>query len=196
MKSIAITRRSVLVDALAGVGAISLLSNTGLAYADAAAAAQPDPLHDFDLFVGSWRAQHRRLKARLAGSTEWVEFGGTQEFRPLLGGSGNMDDNVFNLPGGAYRGVSIRAYDAKTKTWAIWWLDGRNPHTIDVPVVGSFVNGVGTFLADDTFEGKPIKVRFLWSGITRNSREWEQAFSPDGGKSWETNWVTSFTRTA
>src|SRR6267142_1146905 len=36
-----------------------------------------DPTHDFDLFFGSWRAQHRRLKARLANNNEWIEFDGT-----------------------------------------------------------------------------------------------------------------------
>jgi len=61
-------------------------------------------------------------------------------------------------------------------------------------VFGNFQNGVGTFNGDDTFNGKPIKVRFIWSKITASSAQWEQAFSPDGGKSWETNWVMDFTR--
>lgn len=158
--------------------------------------AQDDPIHDFDSHMGRWHAQHRRLKARLAGSTEWLEFDGTCDMGPMLGGQANMDDNVFNMPGGAYRGVTLRAYDPKTRQWSIWWLDGRFPEKIDVPVVGGFKDGIGTFLADDTFDGKPIKVRFLWSRITPNSRRWEQAFSPDEGKSWETNWTTDFTRIA
>lgn len=155
-----------------------------------------DPVHDFDSHFGSWHARHRRLKERLANSTEWIEFDGTCVMQPLFDGSANVDDNVFNMPGGAYRGVSLRAFDQKTKTWAIWWLDSRFPHAIDVPVIGGFENGVGTFLADDTFKGKPIKVRFLWSHITPNARQWEQAFSPDEGRTWETNWYTYFTRTA
>jgi len=84
----------------------------------------------------------------------------------------------------------------ETRKWAIWWLDGRNPHSLDVPMLGSFVDGVGTFLADDTFENKPIKVRFLWSRITPSSCRWEQAFSEDGGKRGETNWIMDFARAA
>ena len=84
-------------------------------------------LHDFDLRVGDWTAHHRRLKERLAGSHEWQEFDGTCSFYPLLGGWANVDENVFKMPGGDYRGVSLRAYDPKTGQWAIWWLDGRNP---------------------------------------------------------------------
>lgn len=153
-----------------------------------------DHAHDFDFLVGKWKVHHWRLKERLAGNHEWVEFDGTSRFWKTLDGRGNSDDNFIDLPGGAYYGMSIRDYDPKTETWAIWWLDARNPHKIEPPVIGNFENGVGTFLGDDIFNGKPIKVRFIWSRITRNSAHWEQAFSPDGGKTWETNWRNDFTR--
>jgi hypothetical protein len=149
---------------------------------------------DFDFLVGSWTVKHRRLKARLANCTEWEEFGGTCTLWPLLGGAGNVDDNVLEFPGGTYRAATFRAYDPTTGLWAIWWMDGRNPHQLDVPVKGSFKDGIGTFLADDTFDGKPIKVRFLWSRIAADSCRWEQAFSQDGGQSWETNWEMDIRR--
>jgi hypothetical protein len=152
--------------------------------------------HDFDFFFGSWRVRHRRLKERLAQCDRWEEFEGTATTQPLLGGLGNVDDNILYLPGGSYRAVTMRAFDPKTQLWAIWWLDGRNPHHLDVPMIGGFADGVGTFLADDTFDGKPIKVRFLWSRITPQSCRWEQAFSDDGGRNWETNWIMDITRTA
>jgi hypothetical protein len=65
---------------------------------------------------------------------------------------------------------------------------------VDPPVKGRFVNGVGTFYTDDTLRGKPIKVRFTWSHITPTSARWEQAFSPDGGKTWEPNWLQRLER--
>ena len=112
-----------------------------------------------------------------------------------MDGLANMDDNVFDMPGGTYRGVALRSYDPKSGQWAIWWLDGRNPFgDLDPPVKGRFENGVGTFYADDTLRGKPIRVRFIWSHITATSAHWEQAFSPDGGKTWEINWLTDFRR--
>jgi len=97
------------------------------------------------------------------------------------------------LPGGTYRGVGICALDAKTGQWSSWWLDSRNA-SIDTPMRGSFKDGVGTFLGDDTLNGRPIKTRILWSQITPTSVHWEQAFSPDGGATWETNWISDFTR--
>ena len=153
-----------------------------------------DPTHDFDFHFGSWRARHRRRKEWLASCDEWLEYDGTATAGPLLGGNANMDDNIFHSPTGAYRGVTLRSFNPETKMWAIWWLDGRWPHTIDAPMLGSFENGVGTFYADETFKGKPIRVRFLWLHVTPTSHQWEQAFSPDGGKTWETNWVTVFTK--
>jgi hypothetical protein len=152
-------------------------------------------LHDFDFLVGKWRSHSRRLKERLTGSTEWEEFEGTIVSRRLMEGLANVDDTVFYTPEGIYRGVAPRAYDPKTGQWAIWWIDARNPFgNLDPPVKGRFVNGIGTFYADDTLRGKPIKVRFIWSHITRTSARWEQAYSPDGGKTWETNWLQRIER--
>ncbi len=122
-------------------------------------------------------------------------FIGEQVWWTTLNGMGNADDNLLRLPGGDYWGFTSRAYDPATGQWAIWWLDSRNPHgPLDPPMKGRFVDGVGTFYADDTLRGKPIKVRFIWSGITATEAHWEQAFSPDGGKTWETNWYSDFSK--
>jgi hypothetical protein len=156
----------------------------------------PDADHsrDFDFFVGSWKVRHRRLKERMAGSTEWVEFDGTSQMQLILGGQGNIDDNHLNVPTGSYRAVTMRAFDPKSQTWSIWWLDSRTPNTLGVPVVGSFENGVGTFYSDETFNDKPIKVRFLWNHQEADRCRWEQAFSGDAGSTWETNWIMEFTK--
>jgi hypothetical protein len=152
-------------------------------------------MNDFDFFVGRWHVHHRRLKARLADGREWQTFDGRTTVRKILGGQGNLDDNVIELPDGAYRAATLRSYDPKTQKWSIWWLDARNPHALDAPTIGSFENGVGTFFADDTFNGKPVKARFVWSHIAPRSARWEQAFSPDGGENWEINWTMEFART-
>jgi hypothetical protein len=153
-----------------------------------------DASHDFDFLIGNWRVSHRRLRERLAGCSEWEAFDGTSVMQRTLGGQGNFDDNLINLPSGPYRAVSIRAFDARTRQWAIWWLDGRYPHTIDVPMVGGFEGGIGSFYADETFNGRPVRVRFRWTGTDTASPQWEQAFSPDGGKTWEVNWTMRFAR--
>jgi hypothetical protein len=154
-------------------------------------------LHDFDFLPGKWAIHHRRLKGRLVGSTEWEEFEGLSEARLTMGGAGNMDDNILEAPAGTYRAVTFRSFDPETNQWQIWWLDARFPKgPLDPPMVGSFKDGIGTFYADDTFNGQPIRVRFLWSDISDTTCRWEQAFSPDGGETWEINWVMTSTRLA
>ena len=151
---------------------------------------------DFDFIIGRWKVQHRRLKERLAGNHEWVEFEGTCTAHKILGGLGNVDDNTLELPAGTYHAVTLRAFDPDSRRWSIWWLDGRTPGQLDPPVVGGFENGVGTFYADDTFNSRPIRVRFLWTQVTSGAPRWEQAFSADAGANWETNWTMDFARLA
>jgi hypothetical protein len=135
------------------------------------------------------------LKDRLADSHEWTEFEGSLITRRLMDGWANVGDNVFKMPGGEVRGVSLRSYDPKTGQWSVWWLDGRDPSAnLGAPIKGRFENGVGTFYSEEMLRGKPIRVRVTWSRITSTSARWEQAFSADGGKRWETNWSSDFAR--
>ncbi len=149
---------------------------------------------DFDFVIGQWHVEHQRLKENFTGSTQWYKFSGTSITRKILGGYGNIEDNFLALPDGDFRAASVRTFNSKTKQWAIWWLDMRNPSKIDVPVVGEFTNGKGIFYADEIIAGIPVKVRFSWVSIDHNSAKWEQEFSNDAGNTWEKNWIMNFTR--
>jgi len=173
--------------ALAAAQPLSALAQTGHAM-------NTGHPNDFDFLVGSWRVAHERLNGRLVGSSDWQRFNGTCRMWKLMEGLGNVDDNMLEIPSGTYRAVGLRSFNAETRQWAIWWLDGRNPHTLDPPVLGGFEDGVGTFVAEDTLNGRPIVVRFRWSETNTATPHWEQAFSPDGGASWEANWRMRFTR--
>jgi hypothetical protein len=152
--------------------------------------------HDFDFFHGPWSVHHRKLRSRLAGCDDWDEFGGRCTCWPALDGAGNVDDNWLDDPSGAYGAIAMRSFDPADAVWSIWWLDQRSPRHLDPPVVGHFADGVGTFVADDTFEGRPIQVRFTWLDTDTEHPRWEQAFSDDAGATWETNWRMWFTRPA
>ncbi|MFZ2987395.1 DUF1579 domain-containing protein [Ideonella sp.] len=152
------------------------------------------PPTDFDFIIGDWQVRHRRLNARLQGCTDWTEFLGTSSTRKILQGFGNVEDNVLQFPEGAVRAAAFRSFDPATRQWAIWWLDHRGPHTLDVPVVGSFTGSVGTFLARDTLDGQAIVVRFTWHANPGGHPTWAQAFSGDDGATWETNWEMEFER--
>jgi hypothetical protein len=166
-----------------------------IAVSDATAApGPPRGPRDFDAFLGHWQVRHRRLEQRLVGSNDWEEFDGTSRWQSILGGSANFNESVVQRSGETYRSLGLRAFDARTNVWTDWSLSGRDPTKISVDGVGGFANGIGTFFADDTFADKPIRVRGIFTPLTPQSMRWEQAFSPDGGRTWETNYVMEHTR--
>ena len=177
---------------------LECLSISGAAWALGAPriAAAASPEQDWEWLTGNWDVLHHRLKKRLAGNDEWDDFKGKSAFWHTLGGLGNIDDNLLYLPAGAYRAISLRAFDPQTRKWAIWWLDGRTAAKLDPPVLGGFVGDEGEFVGTDTFNGKTIVVRFRWHEVHGKRPYWDQAFSPDGGKTWEINWRNYFTRTS
>jgi hypothetical protein len=180
-----------------GAGALGALGAAGVARATRFPGGDGSArTHDWDWLVGNWDVWHRRLKERLAGSTEWEEFPGKSALWLALGGLGTIDDNIVDIPSGSYRGLTVRAFDPASGKWSIWWLDGRNPSSIDAPVRGGFEGGSGVFQGPDVFKGRPILVRFRWLDPHSRRPHWEQAFSTDGGANWEVNWENFFTRTA
>lgn len=150
--------------------------------------------HDFDFIFGEWKVYNRRLKERLAGCTEWIEFDATNVGRPIWGGVGNMDEfDAPKTPLGHLQGMTVRLFDEKSQQWAIYWAN-RSTGRLDIPMIGSFTNGVGEFYDQELLNGRAIYARFIWSNISATTAKWEQAFSADGGRSWESNWVMEFRR--
>ncbi|WP_328475024.1 hypothetical protein OHA21_17085 [Actinoplanes sp. NBC_00393] len=148
---------------------------------------------DFDFYVGTWDVANRRLTKRLAGSDDWEEFPAVSVARSFFAGAGNFDEITFPTMG--FSGATVRLFDPATELWSLYWTSSVTPLALrDPPVVGRFVDGVGEFFADDTFDGVPITVRFRWSDISATTAHWEQAFSVDRGSTWETNWIMDSTR--
>jgi len=149
---------------------------------------------DFDFLHGAWTSRQRRLRERLTGSDDWDEFEATLVCRPILDGLGNQDELRTDFDGG-FVGMTFRFYDPGREQWSIYWADSRRPALLlEPPVIGSFSDGVGVFECDDAFKGRPIRVRYTWNAGA--APHWEQAFSEDGGRTWETNWRADFTRAA
>ena len=149
---------------------------------------------DFDFLIGSWKGHNRRLEQRLKGCTDWEEFGSTLTVRKILGGAGNMDEATMHRESGATHGVTLRLYDPQTRLWRIYWASNFTS-TLEAPVVGSFESGRGEFYDHEIQEGHAIFCRFTWIVVARDNCRWEQAFSIDGGGTWETNWIMDYTRT-
>ena len=158
-----------------------------------AAIATQAGIHDFDFLVGSWQVSNRRLKVRHVGSDDWDEFPGYMTMRTILRGIGNVDEIDFPTKG--WSGATVRLFDPQSARWSIYWVNSRDG-IMQPPVVGTFSAGVGEFYCDDIDEGKPIRVRYIWSHITERAARWQQAFSLDLGATWETNWLMELRRAA
>lgn len=152
-----------------------------------------DGRRDFDFLIGEWRGRSRRLDTWLRGSDTWEEFDARLTVRHVLGGLGNVDEVTFDRAGGPARGMTLRLFSPSARQWSLYWADDRTVELFS-PMIGAFTGGVGEFYGHEAWEGRWIYSRFIWSGITERTARWEQAFSVDGGKNWETNWVVDFTR--
>jgi hypothetical protein len=167
---------------------------TSLHRMSSAAVATAAGEHDFDFLHGTWKV-HNRKRAPLASSANWSEFEATATERPLWGGLANIEEYEAELSTGALRGLALRLWNPVTREWTIHW-SASTYGTLDVPMTGRFIDGVGTFYAQDRVNGRTVFVRFIWTSIDANACRWEQAFSADGGGTWETNWIMNFTRSA
>lgn len=155
-----------------------------------------DGQHDFDWMIGTWKAHLKRLVKPLTGSTTWVEFEGTQVTRAVWGGRAIMDEFSVRNPetNTPVEGLTIRLYNPTARQWNIYWANATAGNFSLPATVGRFTNGRGEFYDQEEFQGKTILVRYVWSDITPNSAHFEQAFSEDGGKTWEPNWISTITR--
>jgi hypothetical protein len=151
----------------------------------------PTGVRDFDFLVGTWDVVNRRLARPLAGCTDWHEFPATAECRLILDGHGNVDE--FKAPEQGIFGMTLRLFDPEREAWSLYWANSRGG-ILQPPVVGRFDGDRGEFYGNDTYEGRPIRVVYVWSQITPTSARWEQAFSTDSEKIWEINWIMELTR--
>jgi hypothetical protein len=153
-----------------------------------------DGQHDFDFEIGTWSTRLRRRLRPLTGSAEWVEMTGTSVVRKVWNGGGNLVELVADGPSGHFEGLSLRLYNPQSRQWSLNFANRRDG-AMTTPTIGEFKEGRGEFYGQDTLNGRAILVRFVISDITATSCRFEQAFSDDGGKTWEVNWIAVDTRT-
>jgi hypothetical protein len=148
---------------------------------------------DFDFFLGVWDSKQRRLTEWLKGWDTWQEFTGVSVARKTLDGLGHMDEVTLDTPTGRVVGLTVRLFDPQTRLWSIYWSSSARS-VMTAPMVGRFQNGRGEFYDREVLSGVNIFSRFIWTSSGPNTCRWEQAFSADGGRTWETNWTADFTR--
>jgi hypothetical protein len=156
-------------------------------------AAKRDGQHDFDFEIGTWKTHLSRLLHPLTGSTTWVEYEGTTVVRKVWNGRANLVELEADGPAGHFEGLNLRLYNPQSHQWSLNFASS-NGGSMSQPTIGEFKNGRGEFFDQETLDGRAIFVRFVISDITPDSCHFEQAFSDDGGKTWEINWRATDTR--
>ncbi len=153
--------------------------------------ASRDGRHDFDWDIGMWKTHQKRLLHPLTGSTTWVDYQGTDVVRRIWDGA-NEGLIKAQGPAGRLEIYTLRVYNPEAHQWNIY---STNPTTgvLGPPAVGEFKNGRGEFYDQETYNGRAILVRFAVFDITPDLCRFEQAFSADGGKTWEPNFMVTET---
>ena len=152
-----------------------------------------DGQHDFDFTIGAWKTHITRLQKPLSGSTTWIKMEGTKTERKIWNGRAHLEEIEADGPTGHMQGLTLFLYNPRAHQWSQTFVSSGDG-TLGSPLIGAFKNGRGEFVGQDTFNDKTILVRAIWSDITQDSHKFEQAFSDDGGKTWETNFIASLTR--
>jgi hypothetical protein len=148
---------------------------------------------DFDFEIGRWKTRVSRLVRPLTGSTTWTEYEGTSVVRKVWDGGANLVELDVTGPAGRIEGLSLRLYDPAARQWSLHY-SSRRSGTLGPPTIGAFKNGRGEFYGQETIDGRAVLVRFVISDIRADSCRFEQAFSEDGGQTWEVNWIATDTR--
>ena len=153
--------------------------------------------HDFDFIFGAWHIDNRkRADSTDPTCEEWVAFETTSRTEPIFGGLSHLE-RIHAGPGtlgGPWEGLTLRQFDPHDDLWRIWWASTRRPGHVDPPLSGRFDDGVGTFLGEDSLDGRPIGLRFTWTSAERDQARWTQELSWDGGDTWRLDWVMDFAR--
>jgi hypothetical protein len=155
--------------------------------------AASDGASDFAPLIGSWKFQVKRLQHPLSGSTTWIDLQGTGECFKVWDGRANLDTIEADGPTGHLEGLTLRLFNPQTHQWSLYWANSKIAK-LDPPQVGEFQNGHGDFYAQDTINGRTILIRYDWTNLTTSMPHFEQAFSDDGGKTWEVNFIADQTR--
>jgi hypothetical protein len=157
-----------------------------------------DGRHDFDFSIGRWRTHIARRVQPLSGSNEWAEYDGSSIVRTIWDGLASLGETEAEGPAGHLEALSLRLYSPESHQWSLTYAStggtSSTPTSLSVPTVGEFKDGRGEFYDTESYQGRNILVRNTWSDITPTSIRFEQAFSEDGGRTWETNWIAVDTR--
>jgi hypothetical protein len=154
-----------------------------------------DAPHDFDFEIGAWKVRNSELLDPLTDSARWIHFDGTSAARKLWNGRGVLVELASDPPSGRTEGLIVRTWNSRARQWNVSFA-GLRGGVLGPPAIGGFRGGRGEFYTMEQLDdGRTVLARSILSGITATSYRLEQAYSADGGKTWQVTWISQHTRT-
>ncbi len=162
--------------------------------ADTQADTQDAGQHAFDFEFGSWKSHLKRLEHPLTGANTWIDYDGTSVVKKLWNGRANFGEFEVGNSTSHIEGLTLRLYNPKEHQWRLYWANSKNGAVSMPASTGEFTNGRGEFFDQEDFGDRSIFVRFVFDQVLPTSFHTEQAFSTDGARTWEPNWIATFIR--
>lgn len=189
------TKRLILVALIAVCGGrpIQLRAQAAPATEAQHAGTPRDGQHDFDFNIGVWHTHIRRILDPLSGSTSSMELNGTVTVRKVWGGRAQLEEIEADGPTGHWEGLTLFLYNPQSHQWSQSFIDSKIAE-LGAPLIGEFKEGRGELFSQETFHGKSILVRGLWSNIVADCHHFEESYSDDGGKTWAPAFIADLTR--
>jgi hypothetical protein len=156
-------------------------------------AALRDGAHDFDFNIGVWHTHIRRIPDPWSGSDKSVVLDGTVTVRKVFDGRAQLEEIEADGPNGHWEGMTLFLYNPQAHQWSQSFIESKMA-ALNSPEIGAFHDGRGELFSSDTFNGKAILVRAVWSNITPDSHRFEESYSNDGGKTWAPAFIAELTR--
>jgi len=181
------------LGALVLLGALGTFSQPASAQTAPTPQAQRDGQRDMDFNIGTWRAHINLLRTPLKGTGTWVELNGTAVVRKVWGGRAQLEEVEADGSIGHFEALVLLLYDPHSHQWSKSFANSNDGQLIQ-PMIGEFRDGRGEFYDQETYHGRTALMRAVWSNITVNSQHFQEAFSFDGGKTWEPYFVATFMR--
>lgn len=150
--------------------------------------------HGFDWQFGAWNIHMSRLLHPLTGSTTWTPLDGSVLVRRLWGGRANLAEIQTQGPSGHLQFLSLRLYNPQSQQWSMLFAHSKDGVLNGPALIGEFKDRRGVFYDQEPYQDRAILVRFTFRSLTADSSRDEQAFSADGGQTWEVNWINTQTR--
>jgi hypothetical protein len=163
------------------------------AQAGANAGAARDGAHDFDFNIGVWHTHIQRIPDPFADPAKSVELNGTVTVRKIWDGRAQLEEIEADGPKGHWEGLTLFLYNPQSRQWSQTFIDSKVA-SLSAPEIGAFQNGRGELFSSDTFHGKSILVRAVWSKIEPDAHQFEESYSDDGGKTWARAFHAELTR--